>query len=207
MDENIIFENTKKYFEEKLNRFGAHAKGVDFNSAEAQEIRFEQIMKLVRGSGHFSIIDYGCGYGALYDYLKKQGYDFDYLGYDISEKMIEKAIELHKDCDRCVFASDEGSLASSDYIVANAIFNNKQNVVAAEWESYFFRTLEKMNKLSVKGFSFNTLTKYSDADRMRPDLYYPDPCKVFDYCMTNFSRSVALLHDYGLYDFTIIVRK
>ena len=29
----------------------------------------------------------------------------------------------------------------------------------------------------------------------------------FDFCKRNFSRNVALLHDYGLYDFTIIVRK
>jgi hypothetical protein len=48
------------------------------------------------------------------------------------------------------------------------------------------------------------LTKYSGADRMaqRPDLYYG-----FDFCKRRFSRNVALLHDYGLYDFTILVRK
>jgi hypothetical protein len=53
------------------------------------------------------------------------------------------------------------------------------------------------------------LTKYSDAERMagRPDLFYGDPLFFFDFCKRNFSRNVALLHDYGLYDFTIIVRK
>ncbi|MBM3138043.1 MAG: class I SAM-dependent methyltransferase, partial [Chloroflexi bacterium] len=30
---------------------------------------------------------------------------------------------------------------------------------------------------------------------------------LFDYCKVNFSKNVALLHDYKLYDFTIIVRK
>ena len=42
---------------------------------------------------------------------------------------------------------------------------------------------------------------------MRPDLYYPDPGAVFDRCMRRYSRHVALLHDYGLYEFTILVRK
>ena len=53
------------------------------------------------------------------------------------------------------------------------------------------------------------LTKYSDADRMTecPDLFYGDPLLFFDFCKRNFSRNVALLHDYGLYDFTILVRK
>jgi hypothetical protein len=29
----------------------------------------------------------------------------------------------------------------------------------------------------------------------------------FDHCKRNFSRQVALLHDYGLWEFTILVRK
>jgi hypothetical protein len=42
---------------------------------------------------------------------------------------------------------------------------------------------------------------------MRPDLYYADPRAIFDHCKRTFSRWVALLHDYGLYEFTILVRK
>jgi hypothetical protein len=30
---------------------------------------------------------------------------------------------------------------------------------------------------------------------------------IFDICKRKFSRNVALLHDYGLYEFTILVRK
>jgi len=40
-----------------------------------------------------------------------------------------------------------------------------------------------------------------------PNLYYADPGFFFDYCKTHFAKNVALLHDYGLYDFTILVRK
>ncbi len=67
--------------------------------------------------------------------------------------------------------------------------------------------LEKFNSLCRKGFSCNFLTKYSDANRMRSDLYYADPCFLFDYCKRHFSKNIALLHDYQLYDFTLIVRK
>ena len=42
---------------------------------------------------------------------------------------------------------------------------------------------------------------------MRPDLYYADPGLFFDDCKRRFSRNVAILHDYDLYDFTVIVRK
>ena len=67
--------------------------------------------------------------------------------------------------------------------------------------------LHKMNDISRRGFSFNMLTKYSDPEYMRQHLYYADPCYLFDYCKMHFSRNVALLHDYEVYDFTILVRK
>ena len=40
--------------------------------------------------------------------------------------------------------------------------------------------------------------------KMKDYLFYADPCQLFDYCKQNFSKQVALLHDYRLYEFTII---
>jgi hypothetical protein len=50
------------------------------------------------------------------------------------------------------------------------------------------------------------LSLYSDPERRRPDLFYADPLFLFDYCKTRFSKAVALLHDYPLYEFTVLVR-
>jgi hypothetical protein len=58
----------------------------------------------------------------------------------------------------------------------------------------------------VLGMAFNMLTAYADRERMRTDLYYADPHKYFDLCRERYSRNVALLHDYDLYEFTIGVR-
>jgi hypothetical protein len=74
------------------------------------------------------------------------------------------------------------------------------------WRAYILETIKNFADLSTKGFAFNMLTLYSDAEKMRPDLYYGDPTFFFDHCKRNYSRNVALLHDYELYDFTILVR-
>ena len=74
------------------------------------------------------------------------------------------------------------------------------------WEKLILETLNNMANLCQKGFSFNMLTSYSDRELMREDLYYGDPSYYFDYCKRNFSRNAALLHDYELSDFTILVR-
>ena len=56
-------------------------------------------------------------------------------------------------------------------------------------------------------FSFNILTKYSEKNYMQDHLYYADPLFFFDYCKQNFSKNVSLIHDYNLYEFTILVKK
>src|SRR6185369_2945122 len=196
-----------EYFREKVQAHGAKPAGVDLNSMSAQEVRFAQLVKLIDPRSSFSIIDYGCGYGALIEYLDNIPTTFEYYGFDITAAMIEEAIENYGTREDCHFSTLESSLTPADYVVESGIFNLKLDVSYDDWTNYVLRTLDIMNSLATKGIAFNMLTKYSDADRMQANLYYADPCFFFDYCKRNFSRNVALLHDYELYDFTILVRK
>ena len=95
----------------------------------------------------------------------------------------------------------------SDYAVASGIFNVRLGRADADWKAYLTDSLDTLDRTSDKGFAFNCLTSYSDADKMRGYLYYADPCEIFDLCKRRYSRNVALLHDYDLYEFTILVTK
>ena len=207
-----IDETQKKlnaYFTEKLETFGATAKGVDYNGEQARQIRFAELIKVINPANLFSIIDYGCGYGAMFEYLNEKGWEFDYYGVDLIEKMVIAGREKYVDFSNANFTTDEKELPVADYLVAAGIFNIKLESPYREWQEFICETLPRMNALCSRGFAFNMLTKYSDADRMaeRPDLFYGDPLFFFDFCKRKFSRNVALLHDYGLYDFTILIRK
>jgi hypothetical protein len=98
-------------------------------------------------------------------------------------------------------------MIEADYTIASGIFNLKFEQSQAEWTDYILQTLHTLDQKSSKGFAFNALTSYSDPEYMKEELAYCDPCKLFDFCKRNFSKNVALLHDYNLYDFTILVRK
>ena len=207
-----IKETQKKladYFTEKLETFGTSPKGVDYNGPEAQAIRFEELVRVINPSSRFSVIDYGCGYGALFEFIRKKEWEFEYYGVDLIEQMVIAGRETHKDFSNAHFTTRESELPKADYLLAGAIFNIKMDTPYDEWQAMVTDTLRRMDGLCAKGFSFNMLTKYSDADRMaqRPDLFFGDPLYFFDFCKRNFSRNVALLHDYGIYDFTILVRK
>lgn len=108
---------------------------------------------------------------------------------------------------RILFIHDSKLKQTYDYIIASGIFNVSQNVTNDEWTSYMIEILEMFHEHSRKGFAFNSLTSYSDSEYMKEYLHYASPTFYFDYAKINFSKNVALLHDYGLYEFTILVRK
>ena len=197
----------RDYFSEKFDKHGTTPCGLDWNSKESQYIRFDQITKVIDGDEPYTIIDFGCGYGALFDYLKNLNHKFSYLGIEIVEKMIQEGKRIHEEFPNCHFSTRESDQISADYVVESGMLNIKLDIDTKNWSDHVISTINKMNKLAKKGLAFNMLTKYSNPGYMRTNLYYADPCFYFDYCKKNFSKNVALLHDYDLYDFTIIVRK
>lgn len=203
MNRERIIGNVDRYYSERVREFGPTPRGVDWNSEESQTLRFAQLARLF-GGGRYSLVDFGCGYGALVDYLEVRGDVFDYQGFDISAEMVGKASELHKGRR---FTSDEGELVPADFAVASGVFNVKLDTDDGEWTDYVDQTLGTLDRLGRGGFAFNMLTSYSDSDRMRSDLFYGDPRRYFDLCKRRFSKQVALLHDYGLWEFTMLVRK
>jgi len=202
-----ILSDVADYYSSKLSEHGESARGVDWNSEESQTLRFEQLCKIINTSTPFSINDLGCGYGAFYDFLAQQYKSFSYSGIDVSEDMIRAAERRYHNRNQVCFVRSSKPEQVADYNVASGIFNVRLTQSDDEWWSYFEATLEALDRTSRIGFAFNCLTSYSDAHKMRDYLYYANPCVVFDHCKRRYSRNVALLHDYGLYEFTILVRK
>lgn len=207
MSENVLLTKVADYYSGKVRRHGETAQGVDWKNLESQTLRFEQLLKVLpEAASRYSIFDFGCGYGALVDRLDARRAPFQYRGYDVAEEMVKRARKLYPR-DDCTFASTYAESTPSDYLVASGIFNVRLDTSADQWTEYILTTLEIFHRLSTKGFAFNLLTSYSDPEFMRDDLFYADPCWLFDHCKRKYSQQVALLHDYGLYEFTLLVRK
>lgn len=200
------------YYSSQLGKHGATARGVDWNGEESQLLRFQQLVKIF-GSDESDldgqiVADLGCGYGALYEYLVDMGFrEFVYHGYDISDEMCHATSRRLSQYDGVSVRHSSQISERCDYGVASGIFSVKIEETDERWQKHIYAVLDAMNDMCEKGFSFNCLTSYSDADRVKDYLYYADPAKIFDYCKRNFSKNIALLHDYGLYEFTILVRK
>jgi SAM-dependent methyltransferase len=197
----IDLKKVEAYFSGKIRSFGATPAGVDWNGEASQRLRFQQFTRLLPRDCEFTLLDYGCGYGAFADFLRESGFKAQYTGYDFSKVMIDSAKERRLDC---VWTQSEPA-SGFDFVVASGLFNIKLGYADEQWGEYILEILQRFRELGREGFGYNMLTSY--VDTRREDLYYADPSFHFEYCKRKFSKDVALLHDYGLYDFTMLVGK
>lgn len=206
-DRPDLLAEVADYYTTKFAEHGETPRGVDWNGESSQTLRFEQLCRIIDKKEQFTVNDLGCGYGALYSFLANKYENFSYLGVDVSEELVQAAEQrfVNQSKSRFVKASTPDQIA--DYGVASGIFNVRLGRSDEEWRSYFEHTLDELDRTSSAGFAFNCLTSYSDVEKMRDYLYYADPCVMFDLCKRRYSTNVALLHDYDLYEFTILVRK
>lgn len=203
---NKILKEVNQYYTAKIKQYGTTPKGVDWNSVESQELRFEVLSSLINEENNFLVLDFGCGFGSMFNYFTTKYHSFEYIGFDVSEEMILAALKKFPKNEYTKWSTSL-PLGKVDYVIASGIFNVKLENTEEDWLNYILETITKINESAKKGFAFNVLTMYSDKKYMKEHLYYADPLYFFDYCKKHFSKNVALLHDYNLYEFSIIVRK
>ena len=195
------------HYESLLEQHGAVATGVGWNSETAQNERFAQLCRILpHEDTALSLLDFGCGFGALAEYLSVRKQSLTYVGYDASTTMIDCARKRVQN-PRMQFESDWQRVPLCDYTVASGVFNVRGSWTDDDWWKYVQETLRTIHDHTRRGWAANFLTSYSDPDLMRPELFYANPMVLFDWCKRELSRFVALHHDYPLFDFTILVRK
>ncbi|WP_043358779.1 bifunctional 2-polyprenyl-6-hydroxyphenol methylase/3-demethylubiquinol 3-O-methyltransferase UbiG [Belnapia sp. F-4-1] len=201
-----ILQEVGRYYAARLAEHGAAPRGVDWNGEESQRLRHAQFLRLVGGDGAASILDLGCGYGDFLSFLRSNGHEGVYHGWDIAPEMIEAARRLHGEGPDRQWHVGAVPDKSADFAIASGILNVKGEVGTDEWSSYVEQVLDVLAAAGRKGFGFNTLSLVSDPEKRRPNLHYISPVAMLDHCIHRYGRHVAILQDYGLWEFTVIVR-
>jgi SAM-dependent methyltransferase len=196
-------------YEKSLGDHGVSSKSVGWKDEASQLLRFEKLVYVLnqeRGSEEISVNDFGCGYGAMFHYLDelpnvRLG---KYWGYDISDEMLKAARERVTD-ERACFIKSSRVTEVADYSFVSGTFNVKLEASNEVWVEHLKEMLVNLADKSRKGFAFNLLSTF--VDWKQENLHYGDPFMFFDFCKRNISRYVSLLHDYPLYEWTIVVLK
>lgn len=193
-------------YSRNIRQYGAQSRAVGWSTEEGHKLRFDKLAYVLHGArSGFTLNDLGCGYGAFYTYLVENGYELGaYFGYDISADMLEKARQ-NIDAANARFIHHFELTTEADFSVAGGTFNVKAGASQQSWQEHIVASLDMMHERSRIGYSFNLLTKYVDWEE--DGLFYGDPAFYFNYCKGHHGCRVALLHDYPLYEWTIVAFK
>jgi SAM-dependent methyltransferase len=201
-----ILGGVAAYYSSKLALHGATSQGVDWNGRQSHELRHRQFLRLL-DDPDASVLDLGCGFGDFLRFLRAEGHRGPFIGYDVASDMIAEALRLHGEGADRRWRVGAMPVETADFAVASGIFNVKGDVPVEIWARYVHDTIDVLARAGRRGFAFNVLSLSSDPERRTAHLYYADPGATLSDCLRRFGRSVALLQDYGLYEFTLIVRR
>ncbi|MEP6789831.1 MAG: class I SAM-dependent methyltransferase [Ramlibacter sp.] len=202
-----LYADVERYYTRKLAKHGPTALGVDWSCVPTQELRFVQLLKVCDFNRPFSLTDLGCGYGALLAFLAKRfrGNQVDYLGVDLSEAMIAEACRLWAGHSRADFVVGNAAPLASDYTIASGIFNVKLHQPDGLWKQFVQTTLDEMREKSRRGFAVNFLAPLA-MDAGPIELYRVASQGWRDYCERAFNAKVTLLDNYGMREYTLLIR-
>lgn len=205
MTKRAILDEVARHYEATLVAHGPSSRGVDWKDEATHRTRHVQFMRLL-DNPDASVLDLGCGYGDFLAFLRAEGHRGHYVGYDVAPNMIEIARTLYGAATSSEFHLGAEPPGACDYAVASGILNVRRGADQAAWAGYVQAIMDQLARMSRRGFGFNVLSTVADPERRRADLYYADPVETLRYCLQKFGRHVCLLQDYGLWEFTVLVR-
>ena len=161
------------YFDERARRFGDDPRALDWSNRAAQEARFRVLSEIGIETGH-SVLDVGCGQGDFSLWLREKGLLVDYVGLDLSDRMIALARKKVPCAQFMIGAAHTAAptVGTFDWVVASGLFYLRR----FEPYDYMRCTLTALFAIARLGLAFNTLTDWDGSEsadgefRAKPEL-------------------------------------
>jgi len=180
---------------ELLNFYNRHLK--DFGDAsravrwthEGQIHRYVTLMGIAGNIHSKKVLDFGCGKGDFYGYIREKSIFVNYCGIDINENLIDLARSKYPEAEFIAMDIDETELNRDfDIIFVCGVFNLR----IAGIEESMKNLLKKLFRLCKEALYINLLTYY--IPQRNVELFYVKPEEILQFAITELSRQVTLIH-------------
>ena len=193
------------YYNKAFNKYGETPEGLAWDNQINLNKRYEVMFDIIK---HYNstVLDFGCGYGGFYKWIKEHEKLVEYTGLDINKEVLKIAKEkypkitwIDSDIHENIFD------VNFDYTVCNGTFTVKDTLTQEEMTNFMCNTLEKLWTKTNKGIAFNVMSKLVDWER--DDLFHVSIDQLGQWLIDNLSRNFVIRNDYGLYEYTVYVYK
>jgi len=176
------------FYNRHLKDFGDSPQAVRWTPG-GQRRRYETLLNMAGDFSGKTILDFGCGNGDFYEFIKGKGISVRYCGIDVNENLIELAQSKFPDAEFIAMDIEESEFTQEfDVIFVCGVFNLR----IAGIEESMKNVLKKLYRLCRESLHVNLLTYY--VPRRNVELFYVKPEEVLHFAITEISRSVTLMH-------------
>lgn len=194
-------------YKQKFKEFGVSPQALQWKSKGAAHQRFRQFWAEIDFDNK-NVLDVGCGFGEMGNFLTKRYENVKYKGVDIMQEFIENGKKIYPGL----------NLETADYfghpltemfdtIICSGALNSN---FGTEEENKKFRkdAIKTMFDHTTNVVAFNMLGGHPAPvnDNNESNIWYSDSLEILEYCMS-LTRRVILRHHYHPSDFTIFMYK
>ena len=194
--EYVIF-----FYNNMLKMYGDRPESLRW-TRKGQYVHYNCLLEIETTIEGRKVLDYGCGKGDFYQFLKERNISVQYTGFDINERLISLAQEKHPDCRFRVFDIESDILYEEfDYVFLCGVFNlNVEGI-----DKTIKNTLVKLFKNCRIALAFNALSAHNPEKDFEMNYVFPE--EIFAFAVERLSPFVTLKHNVIPYDFTMFVYK
>ena len=193
-----------KRYNERLDKFGYAPESLGWGGGKARQyLRFKTLLE-IGIKNEDSILDVGCGFADMFEFLNTTGWNGQYTGIDINSTLLEVAKNVHQQVDvRTINILNTDLDLKYDWVVSSGIFNAKlsfeDNLV------YTRKMLRKMYDICNQGVAVDFMSTY--VDYQHPDAYHMSPIDLIDFAKNELKTKLILRMDYLPYEYCIYLKK
>ncbi len=167
-----------------------------------QRIRYRVLLEVVPDLNGKRVLDYGCGKGDLYGFIRENNMDIDYTGLDINPELIKLAKGKYPSATFAVADAEEAPLGERfDIIFICGVFNNRVQGV----EESMLNVLSELFEISDEALAINALSTHSSYKAV--EMNYTSPEELSFFVEKNLTPHYILRQDYLPGDFTMFLYK
>jgi len=187
----------------KFKKYGVNSKSLLWKTKGAAHQRFREFWKEIDFDNK-KVLDIGCGFGELGNFLTKRYKNVTYKGVDIMPEFVENGKKLYPQLDLEIH--DFHGLTKTegyDVVLASGVLNSN---VMGNME-YRKKAIKKMFELTDNCLAFNMLGSHPQPKNSKnSNVWYADSFEILKYCMT-LTRRIIFRANYHPRDFTIFMYK
>ena len=177
------------FYDRHLRDFGDAPQAVRWTPG-GQLRRYETFISITGDLSGKSMLDFGCGKGDFYGFLRERGCVPFYCGIDVNANLIALAKIKYPEAEFIALDIDEEDFRRQfDVIVACGVFNLR----IAGIEESSRHILKKLFGLCREAMHVNFLAY--DAPQRSVELFYVKPEEIRRFAVAELSRAVALTHE------------